>query len=650
MAKRILVIDDDPQYIDQLRSHLGEAGYQVALAFDGEAGLARARETPAPDLVLSDVLLPRRDGFSICRALKEDDATRDLPVVLMSAVYLGDADRERGLRLGADGFVAKPDAVVDKPIRFDELLGHIAHLLGDAEAPDAERPITLLLVEDDPPGRRMLTLTLSHRDYRVLEAANGREALELLATHPVDLVLSDIQMPVMSGLELLAEVRKSYPDLVVVMMTAYGSEEIAVEAMKLGANDYLTKPIKTRELGVVLRENLEKHRLAVERARYLEQLKETSRELIVRVELLERQNRLLAASRRSLEEVNQARADLVATIAHEIKSPLTVITGTHDLLLEDDNMPLDERRRMLEGAQDQALRLGRLTNELLELERIQAGAKTLEIETLDLRTELKRVLEILRPAALRAELELRLIAAPAQAPTEIDREAFERILSNLVGNAIKFSPAGETIEVRLDADDGDWRIVVADRGPGVPEDLKASIFERFVSRRGGNLPTSSTGLGLWIVRSLVKLHGGEVGLEDRAEGGTEMWLRLPGNRAEPEEEHPYKIAAVSLPESLVARLGEAGLELSIYPSAQELLADPHAVFERVLIDLKPPATARRLFSLLRRLGEQIPPPRTCILPTEGGTVDPEAARLFDFVHLFAERPSADVLVRLCRGD
>lgn len=657
-AKTILVIDDDPRYLDVLRQRLQAVGYRVLLAFDGETGLARARELPPPDAVLTDVLLPRLDGFALCHALKSDPATAAIPVILMSAIYMTEADRERGLRTGAQDYLIKPDVFLDKPIRYDDLLAHLQFLLGDtSEPPSDEHTEGLLLVEDDERSRRMLKMTLAGKGYRLHEAADGQAALEILQREPIDLVLSDIQMPGMSGLELLARIRASHPELMVVMMTAFGSEKIAVEAMKRGANDYLTKPIKPSELAAVLRENLEKHRLLIEHQRLLEKLKETSRDLMARVEKLEAQNAQLEASRNEIERASRAQIELVSTISHELRTPLTVIKGALKMVIEaHDRLPETQRADLLRRSLGQTERVISLTNTFLDLERLESGRVVISPRPIDLLEVARETCEALQPAAADAAMRLEFKSEVAAAPILADREAVQRMLDNLIANALKYAaptdPASVTRDQGPDVDvilreDGDaFLLEVRDRGPGVPDILKERIFERFFREGAATPGKPSTGLGLAIVRSLVQLHDGQVSIDDRDGGGAIFRIRLP-------KLHPVapstawldgEILAIGLGEDLAeplaGMLAERQRRWRPLTVDQALAMDPTTI-GFILLDLAAPEAEQRLFELLKNLERQGAAP-TWILPAEA-PVDPEAERLFPFVEVFPHRPSIEIL-------
>jgi len=161
----------------------------------------------------------------------------------------------------------------------------------------------ILVVDNDPKTLKVLQLRLQNEGYQIIMAKDGPEALKRYKESQPDLVLVDVNMPGMSGLEVLKELKSEREELPVIVMTAYGSEEVAVDAMKRGANDYITKPFNSKEICQVIRENLERSLLMINRNRLLEELKASSGELVNRIEELERYNQELIESIRNKSKI-----------------------------------------------------------------------------------------------------------------------------------------------------------------------------------------------------------------------------------------------------------------------------------------------------------------------------------------------------------
>ena len=232
---KVLIVEDNEMNRDMLSRRLERHGYGVAFALDGASAVEVAAAV-SPEIILMDMSLPVMDGWEATRRIKEDPATAHIPVIALTAHALSD-DRDRALAAGCSDFLTKP-------VDFTRLLDAIArHVNGESTMTAA--PSTLLLVDDDEMNRDMLGRRLERSGYRIVMAEDGPQALALIGQQPPDLILLDTMMPGMSGLEVLRQVRCEYPAerLPIIMVTAKTESEDVVEALDLGANDYVTKPV-----------------------------------------------------------------------------------------------------------------------------------------------------------------------------------------------------------------------------------------------------------------------------------------------------------------------------------------------------------------------------------------------------------------------
>jgi CheY-like chemotaxis protein/serine/threonine protein kinase len=233
---KILIVEDNELNRDMLSRRLERKGYQVISASDGQEGVAKAKGEK-PDLILMDMSLPVLDGWAATRQLKATPATQSIPVIALTAHAMV-GDRERALAAGCNDYEVKP---VDLP----RLLEKINALVSKKDAAPAEKPFHLLITDDNEMNRDMLSRRLERQGYRVTTATTGAEALDFIRKQPFDLVLLDVMMPEMNGMEVLGIIRASYSllDLPVIMVTAKDQSEDVVAALQMGANDYVTKPL-----------------------------------------------------------------------------------------------------------------------------------------------------------------------------------------------------------------------------------------------------------------------------------------------------------------------------------------------------------------------------------------------------------------------
>ncbi len=207
--RKILVIDDDRISLEKLKAILKGEGYQILTASDGEEGLKITREE-RPDLIILDVLLPRLDEFRFCEILKSDPLLKDIPIMMLTGVYITQEDIEKGLQLGAERFILKADAYASKPFAKADLVQEVKSLLGEEISPKPPQEV-VLAIDDDRLTRELIKRALEMEGYRVVIAEDGEEGLAAVEREGPILIFLDIQLPKMSGLDVLSEVRKKTP-------------------------------------------------------------------------------------------------------------------------------------------------------------------------------------------------------------------------------------------------------------------------------------------------------------------------------------------------------------------------------------------------------------------------------------------------------
>jgi CheY-like chemotaxis protein/serine/threonine protein kinase len=233
---KILIVEDNELNRDMLSRRLERKGYQVVSAADGQEGVVKAQRDQ-PDLILMDMSLPVLDGWAATRQLKAAPATRSIPVIALTAHAMV-GDRERALAAGCNDYEMKP-------VELPRLLEKINGLVSKDEAARADKEFHLLVTDDNEMNRDMLSRRLERQGYRITTATTGTEALDCIRKQAFDLVLLDVMMPELNGMEVLGIIRSTYSllDLPVIMVTARDQSEDVVAALQMGANDYVTKPL-----------------------------------------------------------------------------------------------------------------------------------------------------------------------------------------------------------------------------------------------------------------------------------------------------------------------------------------------------------------------------------------------------------------------
>jgi signal transduction histidine kinase len=252
-------------------------------------------------------------------------------------------------------------------------------------------------------------------------------------------------------------------------------------------------------------------------------------------QLAERNARLYALEQQqvqALQRFEAARSTFFSTVAHELKTPLTVLKTLSISQLDLPNIPPAVLAEIGEATDQNLLRLETLINDLLEVTRLEAAAITLRPHALDLAQHAERFVAGMRSPIQRKNRRLELALAPGLPQVWAEGRRVDQVLVNLVNNAAKFAPPASAVKVQIaPAGDHEVQVCVLDRGPGVPPDERERVFEKFYTK-SPDKALAGLGLGLFICRELVRLHGGRIWLEDRDGGGSCFCFTLPRLREE----------------------------------------------------------------------------------------------------------------------
>ncbi len=332
--------------------------------------------------------------------------------------------------------------------------------------------------------------------FSIRTAATGMEAVDIIAADKPDVVLLDYKLPDITGLDVREKAGEAGRDIIVVMITAFASLDVAVSATKRGAFDFLAKPFTPEEL-----------RSTVQKAA--------------------RHIYLQRKAKRLEEEKRQVRFEFISVLAHELKSPLAAVEGYMHLIKERLK---GEELAAYDSMVDRSLvRIGgmrKLVMDMLDLTRLESGRKKREITQLDLvkqaRSAAEAVAEQAKAAAVALELRL-----PEELKFNADAGEMDIILNNLMTNAVKYTKPGGKATLTLETSDGWTAITCADTGIGMTKEETARLFREFVrikNEHTRNIPGS--GLGLSIMNKVIQLYGGEIGVESEYGKGTTFRVRL----------------------------------------------------------------------------------------------------------------------------
>jgi signal transduction histidine kinase len=359
-------------------------------------------------------------------------------------------------------------------------------------------PVRVVVIDDDEAIRVSCRRILGREGYAVEVFDRGAPGLARVHEAAPPLLLVDLKMPEMDGFQVLEEVRRTDPGVVVVVITGYATIATAVEAMKAGAYDFLPKPFTPDELRLVVERGLERRRL-----------KDTA-------ERLQREKEL--AQRR-----------FITFVSHQLKSPLVAVKQYLDVLATISGDTLPRRARdWIDRSQERLAEALQLIHDWLALARVEQGDFAAGGESTALDTEIPRLLGQHAAAAGVAQVQVAAEVPPDLPRVRGDALAVCTVLENLLGNAIKYNRPGGSVRLVARCAGPGVEIRVEDTGIGIPADRLAAIFDAFVRVRGpetAGIPGS--GLGLTICRTIVQALQGTLRADSREGVGTTLTLWLP---------------------------------------------------------------------------------------------------------------------------
>lgn len=369
-----------------------------------------------------------------------------------------------------------------------------AQLLQQAKTP------SILVVDDEAIIRDLCSRIL--KDYRILQAENGQEALRILDQETVDLILVDIMMPVMNGLDLLQRVKDENPEQLVIIMTGFADKEIILRALKAHADDFIQKPINLLQLKTAIMKALETKALRQE----LGQLK----------------------------RLDRIKSDFLGLISHKLRTPTTSISLFIQNLASGTFDPTDpEFATAVDAIRDESEYLAYLIKDLLYYSDIILRDNSETMTRENLQEIAVNTLATKRASAEKKRLNLQNMLNGHWPEVIIDRQRIVFALNALLENAIKFTPAGGEITLSGEVSETECSLTVADNGPGIPAEERAKIFEKFYQIDPQNTgQIRGFGLGLFYARQFVRDHGGTITLDSMPGAGTRVTISLPRPAAE----------------------------------------------------------------------------------------------------------------------
>ena len=371
---------------------------------------------------------------------------------------------------------------------------------------ESAAPETVIVIDDDYAMRLSCGKILAKMGLRAETFEDGARGLDGVTTLKPDMVIVDLKMPGLSGMEVISRVHDIDPQIVIVVITGYATIDTAVQAMKCGAYDFLPKPFSPEELRLIVNRGLERRRLALESKRY--EIEQT---------MLKRR--------------------FVTFVSHQLRTPLVAIHQYLEVLKHlDQNGDVPARRQeWLNRCLTRIEELQNLITDWLTLARVEGGTLFKERVKVDLNHIIRDILTTYEEAAAAEKVSLEAHLADGCLFVGGDRNCLSVLFDNLITNAVKYNRPGGTVTITGTESQGEVVLSVMDTGIGIPEKYRPFLFDEFFRVKDeGAKKTEGTGLGLHICKKIVSEMGGTITVESEVGAGSTFWVRLPAWR-EPDE-------------------------------------------------------------------------------------------------------------------
>ncbi|HZQ05590.1 MAG TPA: hybrid sensor histidine kinase/response regulator [Anaerolineae bacterium] len=381
---------------------------------------------------------------------------------------------------------------------------------------------SVLVIDDTPINQQILTEILGPEGYSLHFAPDGESGLDKAFRLKPDLVLLDLVLPGIMGTDVLDRLKRDLPETMVILTTAYGSEETAIKALRLRVDDYIInkRPFDADEVREVVRR-------AVTEAYLRRENQRLQRELQIKNEELTQSYAKLQAAYEQLQALDKAKASFFSMVSHDLRHPIAVAKGYLELIQSGPAAIDDENRGYIQVAEQEMRYIAEMVDDVLDLSRMDAGYYQVDCQPLPVSSLLQQARLAFRTQAAQRNISITVKPSENLPLVSADSLRMGQVLSNLLENALKFTPEGGQIFLSAQPVNDQVQITVRDTGVGIEAGEHEKIFDRFYRiKRGEQVEDKGSGLGLAICREIVRLHGGRIWAESELGKGASFHLTL----------------------------------------------------------------------------------------------------------------------------
>ena len=368
--------------------------------------------------------------------------------------------------------------------------------------------VNVLLVEDDELALQLASIILQGiADFKLYTAFNGQEALDIINSTHIDMIITDIMMPVMDGFDLIERVRKmpSMKEAHIIIITSLRFTDQKVRGFDLGANDYITKPFDHKELKARVGAGI--------------------RDIILRKQLKK--------AYKELEKASEFKRLLLGRVAHDLRTPISIIEGYLHIIKDNYNtISRDDFDTYFNNIINQSRFINSICRDILDFTALDMGKLTLDLNPYSIESVVREAVMLNSPQAKAREVEIEMVIESRIPPVLMDSHRATGVFWNILNNAIKYSKKGSTIKVLIKQNNEKVMVSIEDKGRGISPEALEHLFTFFANdKTEENTGVGSVGLGLAISKRLMELQGGDITVESKEGEGSTFTVTLPVAKA-----------------------------------------------------------------------------------------------------------------------
>lgn len=369
---------------------------------------------------------------------------------------------------------------------------------------DENETVNVLLVEDDELALQLASIILQGiGGFKLHTAFNGQEALDIINSIHIDMLITDIMMPVMDGFDLIERVRKmpSMMEAHIIIITSLRFTDQKVRGFDLGANDYITKPFDHKELKARVGAGI--------------------RDIILRKQLKK--------AYRELEKASEFKRLLLGRVAHDLRTPISIIEGYLHIIKDNyNNLSQDDFDTYFNNIINQSRFINSICHDILDFTALDMGKLKLELNPYSIESVVREAVMLNSPQAKAREVEIETLVESRIPPVLMDSHRATGVFWNILNNAIKYSKKGSKIKVHIKQNNENVLVSVEDKGRGISPEARDHLFTFFANdKTSDNTGVGSVGLGLAISKRLMELQGGDITVDSKEGEGSTFTVTLP---------------------------------------------------------------------------------------------------------------------------